>query len=113
VLQCVAVCYSVLQCVEVCFSINGVLQCIMNMVCCGLLKKRFVRWTRVGVLQYNCCVAVCYKYGVLRVIEKKRVCVLQDEWGVAVCYIYSALQCDEKETSSLDYRVSVLQDKKR
>jgi len=72
VLQCVAVCYSVLQCVEVCFSINGVLQCIMNMVCCGLLKKRFVRWTRVGVLQYNCCVAVCcYKYGVLRVIEKK------------------------------------------
>jgi len=39
--------------------------------------------------------------------------VLQDEWGVAVCYMYGALQCDEKETSSLDYRVSVLQDKER
>jgi len=87
VLQCVAVCCSVLQCVAVCFSINGVLQCIMNMVCCGLLKKRFVRWTRV--------------------------CVLQDDWCVAVYYIYGALQCNEKETSPLDYRVSLLQDKER
>jgi len=34
--------------------------------------------------------------------------VLQNDWCVAVYYIHCALQCNEKETSPLDYRVSVL-----
>jgi len=34
--------------------------------------------------------------------------VLQDRWCVAAYYIYCVLQCNEKETSPLDYRVSVL-----